>query len=31
MENVSEAPTVVWGHSMGGGNSVVMASDPPEN
>ena len=31
MENVSKAPTVVWGHSMGGGNSVAMASDPPEN
>jgi pimeloyl-ACP methyl ester carboxylesterase len=31
MENVCKEPTVVWGHSMGGGNSVAMSNDPPEN
>jgi pimeloyl-ACP methyl ester carboxylesterase len=31
MENVCEEPTIVWGHSMGGGNSVAMANNPPAN
>jgi pimeloyl-ACP methyl ester carboxylesterase len=31
MENVCEESTVVWGHSMGGGNSVAMTNDPPAN
>ncbi|MCH8229533.1 MAG: alpha/beta hydrolase [Chloroflexi bacterium] len=30
MENVCEALTIVWGHSMGGGNAVAMAGEPPE-
>ena len=29
IENVCDAPTVLWGHSMGGANSVAMAIDPP--
>jgi len=31
LENVCVEPTIVWGHSMGGGNSVAMASNPPGN
>lgn len=30
LENVCEEPTIVWGHSMGGGNAVAMAQDAPE-
>ncbi len=30
LENVCESPTIVWGHSMGGGNAISMAGDPPE-
>ncbi|MCH8115845.1 MAG: alpha/beta hydrolase, partial [Chloroflexi bacterium] len=30
MENICKGPTIVWGHSMGGGNAVAMAGDPPE-
>lgn len=30
MENVCKEPTIVWGHSMGGGNAVAMAGDSPE-
>ena len=29
MENVCKEPTIVWGHSMGGANSVAMANNPP--
>lgn len=29
LENVCKEPTVVWGHSMGGGNAIAMAQDPP--
>tara|TARA_B110000263_G_C15236287_1_gene477186 strand:+ start:153 stop:995 length:843 start_codon:yes stop_codon:yes gene_type:complete len=31
MENVCKEPTIVWGHSMGGGNTVAMANNPPSN
>ena len=31
MENVCKGPVTVWGHSMGGGNAVGMAQDPPDN
>jgi pimeloyl-ACP methyl ester carboxylesterase len=31
MENVCREPTIVWGHSMGGGNSIAMANDAPAN
>jgi pimeloyl-ACP methyl ester carboxylesterase len=31
MENVCKEPTIVWGHSMGGGNSIAMANNPPAN
>lgn len=31
MENVCKGPTIVWGHSMGGGNTVAMANNPPAN
>lgn len=31
MENVCRGTVTVWGHSMGGGNAVGMAQDPPEN
>lgn len=31
MENVCKGPITVWGHSMGGGNAVGMAQDPPDN
>lgn len=30
LDNVCEERTVVWGHSMGGGNAVAMASEQPE-
>lgn len=29
IENVCDAPTVLWGHSMGGANSVATAIDAP--
>jgi pimeloyl-ACP methyl ester carboxylesterase len=31
MENVCKEPTIVWGHSMGGGNSIAMANKAPSN
>jgi len=31
METVCKEPTIVWGHSMGGGNTVAMANNPPSN
>ena len=31
MENVCKEPTIVWGHSMGGGNSIAMANNAPSN
>ena len=31
MENVCKDPTIVWGHSMGGGNSIAMANNAPSN
>ncbi|MBT3994641.1 MAG: alpha/beta hydrolase [Chloroflexi bacterium] len=31
LENVCKEPTIVWGHSMGGGNTVAMANNPPSN
>lgn len=31
LEHVCKEPTIVWGHSMGGGNAVAMANDPPGN
>lgn len=31
MEKVCKEPTIVWGHSMGGGNSIAMANDAPSN
>ncbi|MBN4064587.1 alpha/beta hydrolase [Dehalococcoides mccartyi] len=31
MENVCVEPTIVWGHSMGGGNSIAMANGAPGN
>jgi pimeloyl-ACP methyl ester carboxylesterase len=30
LDNVCREKTVVWGHSMGGGNAVAMASEQPE-
>jgi pimeloyl-ACP methyl ester carboxylesterase len=29
LENVCDAPTILWGHSMGGANSVGVAINPP--
>jgi pimeloyl-ACP methyl ester carboxylesterase len=29
IENVCAAPTILWGHSMGGANSIAVAIDPP--
>ncbi|MBN4064529.1 alpha/beta hydrolase [Dehalococcoides mccartyi] len=31
LDNVCQGPTVVWGHSMGGGNVMEVMADPPEN
>ena len=31
MENVCKEPTIVWGHSMGGSNSIAMANNAPSN
>ncbi|NQW18140.1 MAG: alpha/beta hydrolase [Chloroflexi bacterium] len=30
IENVCDAQTVLWGHSMGGGNAIALAMDPPD-
>lgn len=30
LDNVCKEQTIVWGHSMGGGNAIVMAGDEPE-
>ncbi len=29
LDNVCKEPTIAWGHSMGGGNSIAMAGDSP--
>ncbi|MBN4064588.1 alpha/beta hydrolase [Dehalococcoides mccartyi] len=31
MEKACVEPTIVWGHSMGGGNAIALANDAPEN
>ncbi len=31
LEKVCQGPTVVWGHSMGGGNVMELMAEPPGN